>query len=149
MVFFVNYAWNIVIMCIVSRHYPKKSSRHLARSFWKVWDFVKSLKKRSEQPLLYFIQHLFFFSLSPCLCFLSLRSNKEGEESFSAPVPNPFPELITSTLSPLVSQLLPWTKSSTTQVSAPFIIPKSDTKRQIEVETTTAVITAINCFYGS
>uniref|UniRef100_A0A8C4HSP1 Growth factor receptor bound protein 14 n=2 Tax=Dicentrarchus labrax TaxID=13489 RepID=A0A8C4HSP1_DICLA len=46
------------------------------------------------------------------------RSNKEGEESFSSPVPNPFPELIPSTISPLVSEcLLPWTKSSATQLS--------------------------------
>lgn len=48
--------------------------------------------------------------------FLSCRYNKEGEESFSASVPNPFPELPSSTLSPLLSECL-WTKRSATQVS--------------------------------
>ncbi|KAF7648993.1 hypothetical protein LDENG_00149160 [Lucifuga dentata] len=44
------------------------------------------------------------------------RSNKEGEESSTSPIPNPFPELISSTISPLVSEcLLPWTKSSAHQ----------------------------------
>ncbi|XP_018557843.1 growth factor receptor-bound protein 14 isoform X2 [Lates calcarifer] len=49
------------------------------------------------------------------------RNNGEGEESFSSPVPNPFPELIPSTLTPFVSEcLLPWTKSSASQVIKVF-----------------------------
>ncbi|XP_073329426.1 growth factor receptor-bound protein 14 isoform X2 [Pagrus major] len=60
------------------------------------------------------------------------RSNKEGEESFSSPVPNPFPELIPSTLSPLVSEcLLPWTKSSATQVIK--VYNEDNTSRAVEV----------------
>lgn len=60
------------------------------------------------------------------------RSNKEGEESFSSPVPNPFPELIASTLSPLVSEcLLPWTKSSATQVIK--VYSEDNTSRAVEV----------------
>ncbi|CAB1435764.1 unnamed protein product [Pleuronectes platessa] len=62
------------------------------------------------------------------------RSNKEGEESFSSPVPNPFPELIPSTLPHFVSEcLLPWTKSSATQVSVPLTVVEGagDTKRDI------------------
>ncbi|KAG8000696.1 Growth factor receptor-bound protein 14 [Nibea albiflora] len=62
------------------------------------------------------------------------RSNKEGEESFSSPVPNPFPELIPSTISPLVSEcLLPWTKSSATQVIK--VYSEDNTSRAVEVPT--------------
>jgi len=64
------------------------------------------------------MQHLLF---SLRLCFLSFRSSQEGEESFLSPISNPLPEFIASTLSPLASEcLLPWTKSSATQVSVPF-----------------------------
>ncbi|XP_074515487.1 growth factor receptor-bound protein 14 isoform X2 [Sebastes fasciatus] len=60
------------------------------------------------------------------------RSNKDKEESFSSPVPNPFPELIASTLSPLVSEcLLPWTKSSATQVIK--VYNEDNTSRAVEV----------------
>lgn len=52
--------------------------------------------------------------LSLVSLFLSFRSTKESEASFSSPLP----ELLTSTLNPLVSEcLLPWTKSCTSQVS--------------------------------
>ncbi|CAN9497797.1 unnamed protein product [Ophioblennius macclurei] len=60
------------------------------------------------------------------------RSNKEGEESFSSPVPNPFPELLHSTLSPFVSDcLLPWTKSSATQVIK--VYNEDNTSKAVEV----------------
>lgn len=60
------------------------------------------------------------------------RSNEEEEESFSSPVPNPFPELIHSTISPLVSEcLLPWTKSSATQVIK--VYNEDNTSRAVEV----------------
>ncbi|KAM6955489.1 growth factor receptor-bound protein 14 isoform 2-T4 [Lycodopsis pacificus] len=60
------------------------------------------------------------------------RSNQEGEESFPSPVPNPLPELIASTLSPLVSEcLLPWTKSSATQVIK--VYNEDNTSRAVEV----------------
>ncbi|XP_071368689.1 growth factor receptor-bound protein 14 isoform X1 [Centroberyx affinis] len=60
------------------------------------------------------------------------RSNKEGEESLASPVPNPFPELIPSTVSPLVSEcLLPWTKSSGTQVIK--VYNEDNTSRAVEV----------------
>lgn len=59
------------------------------------------------------------------------RSNEEKEESFS-PVPNPFPELTHSTISPIVSEcLLPWTKNSTTQVIK--VYSEDNTSRAVEV----------------
>lgn len=62
------------------------------------------------------------------------RSTKEGEESFSSPVPNPFPELLPSTLSPLVSEcLLPWTKSSASQVIK--VYNEDNTSKAVEVPT--------------
>lgn len=51
--------------------------------------------------------------------FLSFRSTKESEASFSSPLP----ELLPSTLPPLASEcLLPWTKSCTSQVSVIFTV---------------------------
>uniref|UniRef100_A0A3Q1B8Y2 Growth factor receptor bound protein 14 n=1 Tax=Amphiprion ocellaris TaxID=80972 RepID=A0A3Q1B8Y2_AMPOC len=62
------------------------------------------------------------------------RSTKEGEESFSSPVPNSFPELLPSTLSPLVSEcLLPWTKSSASQVIK--VYNEDNTSKAVEVPT--------------
>ncbi|XP_056145256.1 growth factor receptor-bound protein 14 isoform X3 [Lampris incognitus] len=60
------------------------------------------------------------------------RSNKEGEESLASTVPNPFPELIPSTVSSLVSEcVLPWTKSSATQVIK--VYNEDNTSRAVEV----------------
>ncbi|CAJ1079317.1 growth factor receptor-bound protein 14 isoform X1 [Xyrichtys novacula] len=60
------------------------------------------------------------------------RNDEEGEESFSPPPPNLFPELIPSTISPLVSEcLLPWTKSSATQVIK--VYNEDNTSRAVEV----------------
>lgn len=60
------------------------------------------------------------------------RSNKDGEDSFPSSPPNPFPELIPSTISPLVSEcLLPWTKSSATQVIK--VYNEDNTSRAVEV----------------
>ncbi|XP_037343775.2 growth factor receptor-bound protein 14 isoform X1 [Pungitius pungitius] len=62
----------------------------------------------------------------------SNRSNREGDESFASPVPSTLPELIPSTLSPLVSEcLLPWTKSSATQVIK--VYSEDNTSRAVEV----------------
>ncbi|XP_015214441.2 growth factor receptor-bound protein 14 isoform X3 [Lepisosteus oculatus] len=48
--------------------------------------------------------------------FKGIRKSKEGEEMLSASIPNPFPELFSSTVSSLVSDcLLPWTKRNKTQ----------------------------------
>ncbi|XP_041857955.1 growth factor receptor-bound protein 14 isoform X2 [Melanotaenia boesemani] len=69
----------------------------------------------------------------PKLCKGS-RSIKEGEESLSSPVPNHFPELLPSTLSPFISEcLLPWTKSSTTQVIK--VYNEDNTSKAVEVPT--------------
>lgn len=60
------------------------------------------------------------------------RNSKEGEESFSSSFPNPFPELLHSTLSPFVSEcLLPWTKSSATQVIK--VYNEDNTSKAVEV----------------
>lgn len=57
--------------------------------------------------------------LSLVSLFLSFRSTKESEASFSSPLP----ELLPSTLPPLASEcLLPWTKSCTSQVSVIFTV---------------------------
>lgn len=58
------------------------------------------------------------------------RSSREGEEA--SPVPDGFPELIPSTLSPLVSEcLLPWTKSSAIHVIK--VYNEDNTSRAVEV----------------
>lgn len=65
------------------------------------------------------------------LCKEEKRSHEEEEDSFS-PVPNPFPELIQSTVSPLVSDcLLPWTKNSSTQVIK--VYSEDQSSRAVEV----------------
>ncbi|XP_012691932.2 growth factor receptor-bound protein 14 isoform X1 [Clupea harengus] len=60
------------------------------------------------------------------------RRSREGEETLASPVPNPFPELFNSTVSSLVSEcLLPWTKSSSTQVIK--VYNEDNTSRAVEV----------------
>ncbi|XP_062389979.1 growth factor receptor-bound protein 14 isoform X2 [Sardina pilchardus] len=58
--------------------------------------------------------------------------SREGDETLASPVPNPFPELFNSTVSSLVSEcLLPWTKSSSTQVIK--VYNEDNTSRAVEV----------------
>ncbi|KAM9710249.1 growth factor receptor-bound protein 14 isoform 1-T1 [Menidia menidia] len=62
------------------------------------------------------------------------RSINEGEESLSSPVRNLVPDLLPSSLSPLVSEcLLPWTKSSATQVIK--VYSEDNTSKAVEVPT--------------
>ncbi|XP_054602946.1 growth factor receptor-bound protein 14 isoform X2 [Nothobranchius furzeri] len=58
------------------------------------------------------------------------RSVREGGESLSSPVPKPFPELLPSITSEC---LLPWMKSSTTQVIK--IYDENNTSKAVEVPT--------------
>ncbi|MGH0132142.1 UNVERIFIED_CONTAM: hypothetical protein FKN15_050003 [Acipenser sinensis] len=60
------------------------------------------------------------------------RKHEKHEEILEASIPNPFPELFTSTVSSVVSEcLLPWTKKSKTQVIK--VYNEDDTSRALEV----------------
>uniref|UniRef100_A0A7N6ABR9 Growth factor receptor bound protein 14 n=1 Tax=Anabas testudineus TaxID=64144 RepID=A0A7N6ABR9_ANATE len=60
------------------------------------------------------------------------RSDKQGVELFSSPVPNPFPDPLPPTLYPVVSEcLLPWTKRSANQVIK--VYNEDNTSRAVEV----------------
>ncbi|XP_048871392.1 growth factor receptor-bound protein 14 isoform X1 [Brienomyrus brachyistius] len=60
------------------------------------------------------------------------RKSKEREEILAATIPNPFPDLLSTAVSSLVSGcLLPWTKNCTTQVIKVF--SEDNTSRAIEV----------------
>ncbi|XP_033899904.1 growth factor receptor-bound protein 14-like isoform X1 [Acipenser ruthenus] len=60
------------------------------------------------------------------------RKHEKHEEMLEASIPNPFPELFTSTVSSIVSEcLLPWTKKSKTQVIK--VYSEDDTSRALEV----------------
>ncbi|MBN3326388.1 GRB14 protein, partial [Atractosteus spatula] len=64
--------------------------------------------------------------------FKGIRKSKEGEEMLAASIPNPFPELFSSTVSSLVSDcLLPWTKRNKTQVIK--VYNEDNTSRALEV----------------
>ncbi|KAG5852530.1 hypothetical protein ANANG_G00063400 [Anguilla anguilla] len=59
------------------------------------------------------------------------RKSKEGEETLASHIPNPFPELIPPDSSVISECLLPWTKSSATQVIK--VYNEDNTNRAIEV----------------
>ncbi|XP_014326617.1 growth factor receptor-bound protein 14 isoform X1 [Xiphophorus maculatus] len=62
------------------------------------------------------------------------RNVREGEDSLSSSVPNPFPELLPPTVSGSISEcLLPWTKPNATQVIK--VYDENNTSKAVEVPT--------------